>query len=273
MRHNSNSNNSFTKNVLLHMSDTKDNKKTSSNHKLIAATTSDTIITANKNTQTDMKSEYAFKEKLKNFKASFNRRDTVNDDDDDIDNVDNDHLTTIKVNQVIGADKAIHGTAAAIDRFDYDNDNNEVDDDDGDDDEQQSKTQLQPTQPQPQPQSQPQHIDGREQMKMMMMMQQINDDNNDSITLKLLWPPKQLQFNQSDVLPDNKKLSKMVHNNKMYQIIRDNNSFKAKNIATATFCDNYKNELNVAKSDNTADRRVVDTRKSAQRSARARNFI
>lgn len=230
------------------MSDTKDNKKTSSNHKLIAATTSDTIITANKNTQTDMKSEYAFKEKLKNFKDSFNR-DTVNDDDND--NVDNDHLTTIKVNQVIGADKAVHGAAAntaaaAIDRFD--NENN----DEQQQQKQQSMTQLQ------QPSSS-QHIDGREQIKMM---QQINDDNNDSITLKLLWPPKQLQFNQSDVLPDNKKLSKMVHNNKMYQIIRDNNSFKAKNNATDTYCDNYKNELNVAKSDNTADHRVVDTRKS-----------
>lgn len=208
------------------MSDSKDNKKTSSKHRLVAAITSDTIIMENNNTQTDMKSEYAFKEKLKIFKASFNR-DTVNDTDD----VDNDHLTTIKGNQVIGAD------------VDFD-----IDDE-------QFITQFQLLKAVAQ-----QPIDGSEKIKMM---QQINDDNNDSITLKLLWPPKQLQFNQSDVLPDNKKLSKMVHNNKMYQIIRDNNSIKGKNIlkATDTFCDNYKNELNVAKSDNIADRCDVDTRK------------
>lgn len=238
------------------MSDSTDNKNTSSNHKLMiaattaaaAATTSDTIIAANKNTQTDMKSEYAFKEELKNFKASFNG-DTVNDEDDK-DDVDNyDHLTTIKGNHVMESTMADATTnlsaAAAIDAMEQ------------------------------------QHISGNDNdngsnaiigtgttttttiNEQINMMQQINDDNNDSITLKLLWPPKQLQFNQSDVLPDNKKLSKMVHNNKMYQIIRDNNSFKSKNIlnATDTFCDNYKNELNVAKSDNMADRCVDNTRK------------
>lgn len=237
------------------MSDSTDNKNTSSNHKLMiaattaaaAATTSDTIIAANKNTQTDMKSEYAFKEELKNFKASFNG-DTVNDEDDK-DDVDNyDHLTTIKGNHVMESTMADATTnlsaAAAIDAIEQ------------------------------------QHISGNDNdngsnaiigtgtttttiNEQINMMQQINDDNNDSITLKLLWPPKQLQFNQSDVLPDNKKLSKMVHNNKMYQIIRDNNSFKSKNIlnATDTFCDNYKNELNVAKSDNMADRCVDNTRK------------
>lgn len=242
------------------MSDSKDNKNTSSDHKLIAATTSDTIITANKNTQTDMKSEYAFKEKLKNFKASFNR-DTVNDDNDD---VDNDHLTTlnntIKKNHVIGANAATHATAAsaidatdvaAIERFENDDE--------------QFNIELQPQYVDEQQQQQQNLIDDDDDVggKQNNMMQQINDDNNDSITLKLLWPPKQLQFNQSDVLPDNKKLSKMVHNNKMYQIIRDNNSFKGKNIlnATDTFCDNYKNELNVAKSDKTADPRVIRTRK------------
>lgn len=228
-------NNSFTKHVLLHMSRSKDNKDTSNNHKMVAATISDTITAANKNTQTDMKSEYAFKEKLKIFKASFNR-DTVNDTDD----VDNDHLTTIKGNQIIEADAIAHCTTAI-----YQSEN----------DDEKLITQLQSVHTVEQ-----QLIDGDEDIKMI---QQINDDNNDSITLKLLWPPKQLQFNQSDVLPDNKKLSKMVHNNKMYQITRDNNSLKGKNIlnATDTFCDNYKNELNVAKSDIKADRRVVDTRK------------
>lgn len=229
-------NNSFIKHVLLHMSPSKDNKETSNKHKLVAATTSDTIITENKNTQTDMKSEYAFKEKLKHFKSSFNR-DTVNDAED----VDNDHLPTIKENQVIGVDAVAHGSAA-IYQFENDDDEKFI-------------TQLQSMHTVEQ-----QLMNGSVKIRMM---QQINDDNNDSFTLKLLWPPKQLQFNQSDVLPDNKKLSKMVHNNKMYQIIRDNNSLKGKHIlnATDTFCDNYKNELNVAKSDIKADRRVDDTRK------------
>lgn len=137
---------------------------------------------------------------------------------------------------------------------------------------------------------------------------QISIDNriifNDFINLMLLWPPKQLQFNQSEmeenemnataandyVLPDNNNnnnkqpLSKMVNyqidsinrNNKMYQIINkinaiDNNMDKKFNHkdkvnkknnilnATETFCDNYKIDLNVAKSDKNSSKNLKIT--------------